>query len=192
MWQHLLMSTVLAKPHNCGRITLVYYVIVRRPSALNFLSGKLFCNSSPYGVGSPIPGRRAMCQAGRVSIRRPPHAEQTIRRPTSGTNASPGSWSTTTSALWRQSGLRHVAIRAFTLLVRILPSVMGAPGVRALRAGLISVAIGFAPGLNSMTRCGDKKNAITLSVFRQNGVNVKRRGTCKTSEDVGWRANEHI
>ena len=34
----------------------------------------------------PIPGRLIVCQAGRVSILRPPQAEQRILAPASGTN----------------------------------------------------------------------------------------------------------
>jgi hypothetical protein len=61
--------------------------------------------------------------------------------------------------------LRQVAITAVTPFERMLPSDMGGPR-RVLCAGLISVAIGFAPCLKSTTRCGVKKNAKTLSVFR--------------------------
>jgi len=54
-------------------------------------------------VQMPIPGRSIVRQTGRELSRLPPHWLQRRRRPDSGTAAVSESWSTTKSALWRQS-----------------------------------------------------------------------------------------
>jgi hypothetical protein len=78
-------------------------------------------------VKSGTPERLAVCRAGRVEIRFPPHEFHRRRWAALGTVALYGSASTLTSALCRQAS--HVAITARTPFERMLARVIGGPNL---------------------------------------------------------------
>jgi hypothetical protein len=71
--------------------------------------------------------RRAVCHAGRVQTRFPPHWLHRRRRPTWGTCRVSGRASTLTSAERPQAS--HVAVTARTPFWRMFARVMGGPGL---------------------------------------------------------------
>ena len=79
------------------------------------------------GRKSGTPARRAVCQAGLVETRFPPHALHRRRWPASGTCTVPGSASTLTSALWPQAS--HVALTAVDAVLAHVPKRHWRPGI---------------------------------------------------------------